>query len=135
MANTGVDGIQDLLSRFGLSARQALDAVPAMFLAPGATLPDSPESILIVTGVQNGLNSMGAGLPVTGYLDSVTSTMLSRAIGAGWSDLPWYDIYTRLYVALSSGTRLNPQLVQVSTSGTNWLMWGIVGFVAYKVLS
>jgi hypothetical protein len=82
-----------LLLRLGVSDFNATMMIPYMFTSPMTTDPKSPMIILLVKHLQKKLNTMGAGLIVTGYLDRPTAAALSGLLGGNqWSSWAWSDV-------------------------------------------
>jgi hypothetical protein len=75
LANSVVT-VGDLLQRLGTMPGEIPLAVPYMFMAPAASDPDMPAIHIVIKAVQRGLNKLGAGLRVDGYLGVDTARAL-----------------------------------------------------------
>lgn len=83
---------RDILMTFGVGSYNALMAQQIAFMIPRTTDPDAQATILMVEAVQNGLNMLGAGIPVNGELDEATVKCLRKVSGSNWHAKTWVQI-------------------------------------------
>lgn len=80
---------RELLKGIGIGDFNATMIIQYMFVAPATTDPRSSPIILMVNHIQRTLNEMGAGIPVSGYLDRPTAAALERVVGPDWERISW----------------------------------------------
>ena len=97
-----------MLMEFGLGSMTAQLATQSVFFRPRTTDPDAQVTIALVQGVQRGLNALGAGIALTGYLDEPTVAGLQRVSGMDWHGKRWADIFADLQLAKKINTSLAP---------------------------
>lgn len=80
---------RDLLKAIGVGDFNATMVIQDMFTAPATTDPRSAPIVIMVQHIQRTLNDMGAGVPVSGYLDQPTAAALRRVVGPNWERISW----------------------------------------------
>ena len=98
--------------KMGLGEFGATLAMPMMFILPRTAQPMADSTIVIVRGLQRGLNKVGYDVEVSGLLDKRTEQGLRLVSGNGWYDKTWIQLYGDLLSAREQGFRLDkPVLV------------------------
>ena len=110
--------VREMLLALGLKDFGATLAMPMMYFLPRTTQPMADSTIVIVQGVQRGLNRLGWKVPIDGMMDERTKEGLRRVSGDMWSDKSWVQIYGDLLQAQQSGYRLDKKSGYVATGNT-----------------
>lgn len=108
--------IREMLKALGSKDFGATLAMPMMFMLPRTTQPMADSTIVIVQGVQRGLNRLGWNVPVDGMMDERTKEGLRRVSGNGWDDKSWVQIYGDLIAAKKAGYRLDKKQTPVASN-------------------
>ena len=87
---------RELLKGIGVGDFNATMIIQYMFVAPATTDPRSSPIIIMVQHIQRALNAMGAGIPVSGYLDKPTAAALYRVVGPNWERISWAQNITAI---------------------------------------
>lgn len=80
---------RDLLKGIGIGDFNATMIIQYLFVAPATTDPRSSPIIIMVEHIQRTLNEMGAGIPISGYLDTPTAGALYNVVGPNWQKISW----------------------------------------------
>lgn len=94
---------RELLTGIGIGNFNATMIIQYLFVAPATTDPRSSPIIIMVEHIQRLLNVMGAGIPISGYLDTPTAAALNDVVGPGWERVSWGENIGGLLDAYESG--------------------------------
>lgn len=118
-----------LLGALGVGNFTATMVIPYVFMTPTTTDPQMSQIMILVQGLQRGLNRMGADLEVNGFTDIQTAVELRKvAGGADWVKKTWFELYKRVVAAIDQGVTLTPfgpamdEPVPVATDGIDDLV-------------
>ena len=92
-----------LFQSFGMGDYEATMAIQSAFFLPRTTDPDAQVTILLVKGVQRGLNDLGAQLTPNGILGQSTMDYLRVVSGPLWHGKAWVQIYGDIDSARQQG--------------------------------
>ena len=146
--NAQTENARAILNALGVGNFNATMIIPYLFMAPAQTDPDMAQVQLLVSFIQRRLNTLGARIPVSGFLDVATITQLQRYTGPGWAKLSWYEIAKLLLAASQpfatapppSRGRAHalgflpdlPLLPSIPGGTLSWLVLAGVGYHLYK---
>jgi hypothetical protein len=99
---------RELLTGIGIGNFNATMIIQYLFVAPATTDPRSSPIIIMVEHIQRLLNVMGAGIPISGYLDTPTAKALDDVLGQGWERVSWGENIGGLLDAYESGYSAEP---------------------------
>lgn len=83
---------RELLKGIGIGDFNATMIIQYLFVAPATTDPRSSPIIIMVEHIQRTLNEMGAGIPISGYLDTPTARALYDVVGPNWEKISWGQV-------------------------------------------
>ena len=118
-----------MLLSLGMGEYTVQMALQSAFFLPRTCDPDAQVTIMLATAIQNGLNQMGAGIPVTGSLDERTVAQIRRVSGPDWYNKTWIQLAGDVIEGVRAGASLKPPppaattgLGDDSPSVTPWLL-------------
>lgn len=82
-----------LMAVGGIGSYDAELCIPQMFLMPRTTDPDNASTIMLIEGLQRGVNRVGGQLEINGLLVPQTVQALRVISGDSWMSKTWLQIY------------------------------------------
>lgn len=104
---SGLEGFSDgaqLLTGLGISATEAVLAVPALFITPNDSDPYASSVRILDKAARLGLTKAG----YKASADSDFAAALALVVGAGWRNTQWYQILERIHVAIKQKNQYLP---------------------------
>ncbi len=106
---------RDLLRDLGVGEYNATMMIETLMMAPATTEAAAAPTMMLVGHIQTALNTMGADLRVTGYIDEPTAQALSQVAGKSFLHRSWFDVVKDVVVGLKAGTRLHKKTARPNT--------------------
>jgi hypothetical protein len=108
MATPPERNIRELLKAIGVGNVNASGIIQYAWMAPATTDPRSGPIIIMVQGIQQMLQAMGAEIRVSGYLDTPTAAALERIVGPQWEQISWAANIGAILAARKAGMSAAP---------------------------
>ena len=98
--------VREMLINFGVPDYLASPAIPFMQFTPSYSDPDSPQTIQVIKGLQNGLRMLGYHKVKSTGVFTVDSAIATKEIsGPAWRDKTWIQLYGDIQSALENPSK------------------------------
>jgi hypothetical protein len=87
-----LEDVRTMFEQLGIGDYKMPMAIQFAWILPRISDPYAPGVILIIQGLQTGLNKLGFDLPVDGGLGKKTVAALRRVSGPKWYDKTWLQL-------------------------------------------
>jgi hypothetical protein len=95
---------RNLLLALGVPDFQATLVIPTLYHSPGVTDPNMAGVSVVVSRIQDVLNTAGYNLPLSGQVDAPTSAALVQICGPYYLNMTWADVIAAVLDYVKNGS-------------------------------